>query len=167
MNNCITCQKPTKNPKFCSKSCAAKHNNLVPKRIKETTACIHCSKPTIRKQKFCSKACRQEHHRSQVFSTIAEGIIPNDKGYVNPAQVKKFLSVNYGHKCQICSTCEWQGKPLPLILDHIDGNSENWLLTNLRLICSNCDSQLPTYKARNRGNGRHARRKRYQDGLSY
>ncbi|WIM86214.1 hypothetical protein PT015_14985 [Candidatus Mycobacterium wuenschmannii] len=38
---------------------------------------------------------------------------------------------------------------------------------NLRLICPNCDSQLPTYKARNRGSGRHYRRQRYANGQSY
>ncbi|WP_232320946.1 hypothetical protein [Mycobacterium shimoidei] len=32
---------------------------------------------------------------------------------------------------------------------------------------TNCDSQLPTYKARNRGGGRHYRRQRYADGQSY
>ena len=38
---------------------------------------------------------------------------------------------------------------------------------NLRLVCPNCDSQLPTYKSRNRGSGRHSRRQRYRDGQSY
>jgi hypothetical protein len=37
---------------------------------------------------------------------------------------------------------------------------------NLRLICPNCDSQLPTFKMRNRGRGRHSRRQRYADGKS-
>ena len=45
-------------------------------------------------------------------------------------------------------------------MDHIDGNSENNRLDNLRLICSNCDMQLPTYKAKNKGKGR---KDRYKD----
>ena len=53
-----------------------------------------------------------------------------------------------------CSCCGigplWQGKPMPLILDHINGVNDDNRLVNLRFVCSNCDSQLPTYKSKNR-----------------
>ena len=53
----------------------------------------------------------------------------------------------------ICSCCgigpEWNGKPMPLILDHINGENNDNRIENLRFVCSNCDSQLPTYKSRN------------------
>jgi hypothetical protein len=52
-----------------------------------------------------------------------------------------------------CDECgigpEWNGKPMPLILDHINGVNNDNRLKNLRFVCSNCDSQLDTYKARN------------------
>ena len=54
------------------------------------------------------------------------------------------------YKCAICGIdAMWQGKPMPLILDHINGINNDHRLKNLRFVCSNCDSQLPTYKARN------------------
>jgi hypothetical protein len=59
------------------------------------------------------------------------------------------------------------GRPLVLVLDHIDGNSENNRRDNLRLVCPNCDSQLPTFKMRNKGKGRYSRRQRYAEGRSY
>ena len=52
-------------------------------------------------------------------------------------------------------------------MDHIDGNSDNWMDNNLRLVCGNCDMQLPTYKSKNLGNGRYKRRQRYLEGKSY
>jgi hypothetical protein len=39
---------------------------------------------------------------------------------------------------------------LALIVDHVNGDATNNRRENLRLICPNCDSQLPTFKARNR-----------------
>lgn len=56
--------------------------------------------------------------------------------------------INY--QCDVCGIdAEWQGKPMPLILDHINGINNDNRLENLRFVCSNCDSQLPTYKSRN------------------
>jgi len=89
-------------------------------------------------------------------------------GFCNePRRAKKYLIYKFGNKCSICNINSWMGKSLLLILDHIDGNSSNWELSNLRLLCSNCDSQLPTYKKRNVGNGRFSRKQRYQNGQSF
>ena len=55
------------------------------------------------------------------------------------------------YECGCCSIGpEWNGKPMPLILDHINGVNNDNRLDNLRFVCSNCDSQLDTYKSRNR-----------------
>ena len=58
------------------------------------------------------------------------------------------------YHCQCCGLGpEWNGNPMPLILDHINGINNDNRLENLRFVCSNCDSQLDTYKSRNRKNG--------------
>jgi hypothetical protein len=49
------------------------------------------------------------------------------------------------------SPLTWNGRPLVPILDHIDGVHRNNRLENLRLLCPNCDSQLPTRGGANRG----------------
>ena len=69
--------------------------------------------------------------------------------------------------CDLRRSQQWLGLPLALVLDHIDGDPTNNRRENLRLVCPNCDSQLATYKSRNRGNGRDYRRQRYADGQSY
>lgn len=53
-------------------------------------------------------------------------------------------------KCLICGqNIFWNGKQLTMILDHINGNKHDNRLFNLRWICPNCNSQLPTYAGRN------------------
>lgn len=45
----------------------------------------------------------------------------------------------------------WNGKQLPLILDHIDGNRRDNRPESLRYLCPNCDSQLATRGGANKG----------------
>lgn len=45
-NHCLNCQKPTINPKYCSRSCAAKYTNILYPKRKTTKKCIICNKST-------------------------------------------------------------------------------------------------------------------------
>ena len=45
----------------------------------------------------------------------------------------------------------WNGKPLKLVLDHVDGNRRDNRPEKLRFLCPNCDSQLATRGGGNRG----------------
>jgi len=51
--------------------------------------------------------------------------------------------------CAVCRLVEWQGRPIPLELDHVDGDYENNSIINLRLLCPNCHALTPTYRAQN------------------
>lgn len=49
-------------------------------------------------------------------------------------------------KCELCGcSSEWNGKPLILQLDHINGNHSDNRLENLRIVCPNCHSQTETF----------------------
>ena len=62
---------------------------------------------------------------------------------------KKYLIEDKGEFCEECHIGpEWNGKALSLQVDHIDGNSDNNLPDNLRLLCPNCHTQQPTSKQR-------------------
>ena len=54
------------------------------------------------------------------------------------------------HQCEICGTINWMGKKVAIVLYHIDGNNSNHLLSNLRIICRNCDGNLDTFAGRNK-----------------
>jgi hypothetical protein len=71
--------------------------------------------------------------------------------------VRLYLIHKYDNKCMMCGISEWMNIKIPLVSDHIDGNSKNNNLDNFRIICNNCDSILPTFKGKNRGRGRKDR----------
>lgn len=52
--------------------------------------------------------------------------------------------------CSNCNLTEWLGKPIPIELDHIDGNNLNNNLDNLRLLCPNCHALTDTYRGKNK-----------------
>lgn len=60
------------------------------------------------------------------------------------------------NECEACGLHgEWQGKSLTIELDHINGDSGDHRLENLRMLCPNCHSQTPTFRARNIRRGYH------------
>ena len=72
--------------------------------------------------------------------------------------IRQYIYKKQDYKCQICGIPNtWNGKELKFILDHIDGNADNNIESNLRLICPNCDSQLDTYKSKNKNSARKHR----------
>lgn len=152
--------------KFCSNSCSAKSNNE--KRAVDISDCIYCSKKfkidrvSRTNKKFCSKECYLLNNKEIRYNTV-------ESGKASSRIVKKYLIDENGERCMKCGWCEVNtssGK-VPIELEHIDGNSENNKLDNLLLLCPNCHSLTSTYKALNKGNGRHKRMKRYEEGKSY
>lgn len=153
--------------KHCSRQCAAMHNNekrhgsAVVRQIKE---CLFCSSEfkQIGKQKYCSHKCRIEFQ----FVERLRDWYQNGVNFGNRT-IRDFLTVWKGYQCSSCGISEWNGKEIVLEVEHIDGNSEDSNPNNVCLLCPNCHSQTDTYKGKNVGNGRHARRVRYKEGKSY
>lgn len=131
--------------------------------------CLGCGAELQKRQQkvFCSNACQQSYRRRLLLEAwLATGICRRTsyQGHF----IRDYLYEQQAGCCALCGLkSSWNGLALTLIIDHIDGDPTNDRRENLRLICPNCDSQLPTYKAKNRGKGRYYRRQRYADGQSY
>lgn len=127
--------------------------------------CINCGKSLKTGQTvYCSFRCQKLYswvikkeliEKTGEFSCVKIGPIKDE---TNRREAKRYLVEKHGHRCSICGLSEWMGQPIPLVVDHIDGNPSNHKVENFRLVCGNCDMQLPTYKAKNKGNGRKYRR---------
>lgn len=155
---------------FCNHSCAASFNNIGVTRNPRNAPlrnCLNCNINLHRsRRKFCGHVCEREYKRKQLLDLWLSGKYPKIiKGA--PLVARAYILEKQHGACAICGNIEWCGQKIPLILDHIDGNSDDSTSSNVRLICGNCDMQLPTYKSRNRGSGRHYRRERYKQGKSY
>lgn len=162
---CLNCGKKITSRSgyiFCGHSCSAIYNN---KKRREVKNCINCGTELNSRQKiYCSSICIGAHKRKLIFEQIDRGDSTfNSKNY------KNYLIFKYGEKCMECGWCEVNkySNKIPIELEHVDGNSDNNNLINLKLLCPNCHSLTPTYKGLNNGNGRHKRRERYKTGKSY
>ena len=132
--------------------------------------CQGCGAELTRRhqQFFCSNACQRSAERQRnIAKWLETGEVQTVFSH-SGHYIRRHLLGEQFECCAICgSNDEWMGLPLVFVLDHVDGDASNNHRENLRLVCPNCDSQLPTFKSRNRGNGRAWRRQRYVDGKSY
>ena len=80
-------------------------------------------------------------------------ILIENSTYANTASLKKRLLNEkvLEYKCAICGISDWQGQPLSLQLDHVNGVNTDNRIENLRLLCPNCHSQTNTYAGLNKG----------------
>lgn len=112
--------------------------------------CINCGiKKEVKRSsnnKFCSSVCSGEHRRKQSNEQIENGAV------LGFDVMRRYLLETKG-SCEECGVSDaYNGKPITLQCDHIDGNSDNNSLDNLRLLCPNCHSQTETWCGRNKKN---------------
>lgn len=166
---CLFCNKELdykhRHSKFCNRSCAASFNNSLRTEIRYCVVCNKLLKST--QNKYCCKKCEHRNKRIERYNAhiLENGDIVNCTELTARRIAKDYLEEHNGHKCEICGNTEWLGKPILLIADHIDGDATHNNIYNFRLICSNCDATLDTYKNRNKTKGKRLNRKRYYSGL--
>lgn len=146
---CITCGTQTTNPKFCSRNCAARHNNKVPKR-KLTRKCNYCNSIVRNyKSRLCEyhfQASRGEALRNRTLQYYTERESIKTQGPSSKfAHIRNFCRFDHKDKTKLpCAVCGYDKhvelchiKPIssfPLTATVSEINDSN----NVIQLCPNC-----------------------------
>lgn len=134
-----------------------------PKRQKEEKFCVKCGSVISSGSK--SGLCRECYLQTRKKEKIDKWLKTGDSGYTSAdstirGAIREYIFNDQNGKCAICGIPSfWNGKELHFILDHINRDASQSNRENLRLICPNCDSQLDTYKSKNKNSKRYGRKK--------
>lgn len=125
---------------YCGNRQPEKHLRRMREK-RRTKACLYCGSTIIKsRNKFCNTDCWRRYKSVCRRNMLEGGSIKQNKC------IRVALSEKYGGKCSECGQSSvWNGKPLVLQVDHIDGNSDNNIESNLRLLCPNCHTQTETF----------------------
>ena len=176
MKSCIECHTSTTNPKFCTSSCAATHNNrLFPKRSMQGR-CMICGSKTPSSRRYCT-TCRKrewgiESEQEYIKRWLAGRIHPRTKSGQIPTMIRRYLLEQCKHACPDCGWAKINsvtGK-VPLTVDHRGGNCNNNSPDNVRILCPSCHSLAPNYGRLNKKSARsyrcHYRRMKKMDAIA-
>jgi hypothetical protein len=143
---------------YCSRSCKSldegrftsgiQNPNFKHGRYVEPTC--DCGQSKDERSEKCA-LCAKRSFRRGGKRTVAEALTVGAKRdkYIRRLILKHNI-IPY-----VCGGCglvdSWQGEPLVLELDHINGDPADNRVENLRFLCPNCHSQTETFASRNKG----------------
>jgi len=81
---------------------------------------------------------------------LSEVMVQNSSYSRGTLKERLFATGLKDRRCEICGQSElWRGRRMSLVLDHINGVSNDHRLENLRIVCPNCAATLDTHCGRN------------------
>ena len=142
------------NIRYWLKKYGLKTNAVKPKK-----KCKHCQTILTNSSSiYCSIQCQKNYEYEHYIEDWKKGL---KLGYVGKTKalaptLRKYMLTKYNNTCQECGWNKLHpidNKPL-VEIDHIDGDASNCKESNLRVLCPNCHSMTPTFRARNKNSSR-------------
>lgn len=76
-------------------------------------------------------------------------LVPGTRRNRNHVKQRLYDAGLKARRCETCGAEEWNDRPIPLALHHVNGDREDNRLENLQILCPNCHSQTGTWAGRN------------------
>ena len=120
---------------------------------------------------FSGMGWRKGHTKPVREQFPMEEILTKDVYYNTNRLRKRLISEGYKtHKCEVCNNSTWNNQPIPIELDHINGDNSDNRIENLRIICPNCHAQTETYRGKNKlsalSEKREVEYRKFREGLT-
>lgn len=106
------------------------------------------------KRGHCGRDWQIKKLIAPVKYTDDELFVVHKKGIRNTKASHRFSRMRLEANTRVCDECglsTWRGKPVPIVIDHLNGLRHDSRLENLRLLCRNCDGQTDTFAGKNHG----------------
>jgi hypothetical protein len=145
---CIKCGKEHDGSfgsgKYCSKSCA--NSRVRTNEVKEKISIGVRNNPYWKDSDWKAKIVQANKSSEKIAKSKDTWKSKRNWDDAHIQSIKRWIKEEREHTCEECGIEEWNGKKLPMEVDHIDGDTNNNDLKNLRVLCPNCHSQTPTWR---------------------
>lgn len=139
-----------------------------PKSKPNLKSCLSCGKPLCRATMgdLCSTCLVRQGREEKIRRWLHSGGTECQVLSRVPTAIRNYVLDKQNHRCAICGIEEtWNNQKLVFVLDHINGDASNSSEPILRYVCPNCDSQLQTFKSKNKVSARRVARKKYTEDM--